>query len=69
MNDLKWRNGEAPQDYDDRTQRVYDELSWRIEEVRVSFQTASDAQGAAKPVAAKAKPAPKAKAAAAAKQN
>jgi hypothetical protein len=67
MNNLKWRNGEAPQDYDDRVNRVYDELSWRIEEVRVSFQTATDAQ-AAKVVPVKAKPAAKAKGAAT-KQN
>ena len=37
MNDLKWRNGEPPQDYEDRVNHVYDDLSWKIDEVRVAF--------------------------------
>jgi len=70
MVDLKWRTGEAAQDYEDRVNRVYDELSWKIDEVRVAFSTASDAQGAVKAAAPKAKPAAKPKTtAAAAKAN
>jgi hypothetical protein len=64
MNNLKWRNGEAAQDYEDRVNHVYDELSWKIDAVRASFETAKDSDAkAARPVA-KAKPA-KAKTAAA----
>ena len=60
MVNLRWR-GEAPQDYEDRVNKVYDDLSWKIDEVRVSFTTAQDHAGA--PVAAaKAKAPPKAKA-------
>lgn len=53
MNDLKWRSGEAAQDYEDRVQHVYDELSWKIDAVRVSFQTARDSEGKAMHAVAK----------------
>ena len=57
---LRW-TGEAAQDYEDRVIKVYDELSWKIDEVRVSFNTAQD--NASAPAAnAKAKAPPKAKA-------
>ena len=64
MNNLRWK-GETAQDYEDRVNKVYDELSWKIDEVRVSFTTAQDAAGhAPAAVTAKAKPAAKTKAAA-----
>jgi hypothetical protein len=62
MSNLRWK-GEAPQDYEDRVNKVYDELSWKIDEVRVSFTTAQDVAGHA-PVAARTKAPAKAKAAA-----
>jgi hypothetical protein len=53
MIDLRWRDGEPAQDYEDRVMSVYDELSWKIDAVRVSFSTAQDAQAApARPQAA-----------------
>ena len=51
---LRW-TGEAPQDYEDRVNKIYEELSWKIDEVRVSFTTAQDNAGPP-PTAAKAKP-------------
>jgi len=59
MTGLRW-HGEAPQDYEDRVNKVYDELSWKIDEVRVAFTTAQD--NATAPAPAKAKAPPKAKA-------
>jgi hypothetical protein len=61
MTGLRWK-GEDAQDYEDRVNKVYDELSFKIDEVRVSFTTAQD--GAAPPPAAKAKAPAKGKAAA-----
>jgi len=69
MVNLKWRTGEPPQDYEDRVNKVYDALSWKVDEVRVSFTTAPDAAGSTKMAAPKAKPAPKPKSAATAKAN
>ena len=66
MVNLRWR-GEAPQDYEDRVTKVYDDLSWKIDEVRVSFTTAQDSASTAPLAAAKTKTPPKAKAAT--KQN
>jgi len=66
MTNLRWK-GEAPQDYEDRVNKVYDELSWKIDEVRVSFTTAQDNAAAPPAAAAKAKAPPKSKAAT--KQN
>jgi hypothetical protein len=59
MSSLRWK-GEPPEEYEYRVQKVYDELSFKIDQVRVSFTTAQD--NATAPVAAKAKPASKAKA-------
>jgi hypothetical protein len=59
MAKLRW-TGEPPQDYEDRVNKVYDELSWKIDEVRVSFNTAHD--NAAAPAAAKSRAPAKAKA-------
>jgi hypothetical protein len=56
---LRWK-GEAAQDYEDRVNKVYDELSFKIDEVRVAFTTAQD--NAAAPHVTKAKAPPKAKA-------
>ncbi len=39
---LRWREGEAGSDYEDRVNRVYDQLSFQIEDVRVGFTTAPD---------------------------
>jgi hypothetical protein len=66
MSNLRWK-GEEPQDYEDRVNKVYDDLSWKIDEVRVSFTTAQDNAAAPPAAAAKAKAPPKSKAAA--KQN
>jgi hypothetical protein len=48
---------------------VYDELSWKIDAVRVSFSTAADTAGAAKTAAPKPKAAKPKAAAATAKAN
>ena len=69
MVNLKWRTGEPPQDYEDRVNKVYDALSWKVDEVRVSFTTAPDAAGSTRMAAPKAKPAAKPKPAATAKAN
>ena len=53
MTNLKWK-GEEPQDYEDRVNKVYDELSFKIDEVRVSFTTAADDAKAPPPAKAKA---------------
>ena len=42
MAGLKWQAGEADDVYQDRVNHVYDELSYRIEAVRVAFTTAPD---------------------------
>jgi hypothetical protein len=51
MASLRWK-GEDPQDYEYRVTKVYEDLSWKIDEVRVSFSTAHD--NATAPAAAKA---------------
>ena len=62
MTNLRWK-GEDAQDYEDRVIKVYDELSYKIDAIRVSFTTARDGSAAsAAPAAAKAKPTAKAKA-------
>jgi hypothetical protein len=67
MANLKWRTGEPGGDYEDRVNHVYDDLSFRIDAVRVSFSTPPDAAGATKVAAPQ--PKAKAKAAAPAKAN
>ena len=65
MTSLKWQAGEAGDAYEDRVNKIYDDLSWKIEGVRVSFTTAPDSAAAVK--VARPKPAaktPKAKTAA-----
>ncbi len=52
---LRWRSGEPGQAYEDRVNRIYDEFSWQIEEVRVGFTTAPEGAASVK-VAAPAKP-------------
>lgn len=63
MTNLRWK-GEAAADYEDRVIKVYDELSYKIDAVRVSFSTAQDGSPAPAPAKAKApaksKPPPKA---------
>jgi hypothetical protein len=41
MSNLRWK-GEDPQDYEDRVNKIYDELSFKIDGVRVAFTTAQD---------------------------
>ncbi|MFO1312227.1 MAG: hypothetical protein U1F41_09210 [Burkholderiales bacterium] len=61
MANLRWK-GEAAQDYEDRVLKVYDELSYKIDAVRVSFSTARDGSAAQDaPASSKAKPAAKPK--------
>jgi hypothetical protein len=70
MAKLKWRTGEAPDDYEDRVNKIYDELSWKIDAVRVSFTTPPDNAGGTRMAAPKpAAKSAKAKAAATAKAN
>lgn len=67
---LTWQAGEAKDAYEDRVNKVYDELSFRIDSVRTGFATAPDA-GSSKVAQPKpaAKPAKTAKAPVAAKAN
>lgn len=69
MVNLKWQAGEPGDAYEDRVNRIYDELGFKIDSVRVSFTTAPDAAGATKVAAPKAKANLKPKAAAPAKAN
>jgi len=39
---LRWKSGEADDVYQDRVNKIYDELSYRIESVRLGFNTAPD---------------------------
>jgi hypothetical protein len=43
MVSLRWKAGEADDVYQDRVNKIYDELSYRIESVRLGFNTAPDA--------------------------
>ena len=64
MASLRWKTGEADDLYQDRVNKIYDELSYRIESVRLGFDTAPDNAAAAAPAAAssgKGKAAPAAK--------
>jgi hypothetical protein len=72
MASLKWQSGEPPDAYDERIVRAYDELSFKIDSVRVAFSTAPAAGGAAAAASkgpAKASARASAKPAAAAKAN
>ena len=69
MANLKWQAGEPGDVYEDRVNRIYDELSYKIDAVRVSFTTPPDAAAATKVAAPKAKPAPTPKAAPAKKAS
>ncbi len=60
MLSLKYRSDEAADAYEERVNRVYDELSWKIESVRVGFSTAPDGAAAVKVAKPKAKSAGKA---------
>lgn len=68
---LTWVAGEAKDSYEDRVNKVYDELSYRIDAVRTGFATAPDSASSkvAQPAKPAAKPAKTAKAPAAAKAN
>ncbi len=66
MAQLRWDSKETRDAYEDRVIKVYDELSWKIDAVRVAYSTAPDSAAVAS-AAPKAKP--KAKAAATAKAN
>ena len=67
MAKLKWQAGEAGDAYEDRVNHIYDEMSYKIDAVRVSFSTPPDAAPAVKVAVPKAKP--KSKAADTAKAN
>ncbi len=56
MVSLRWKAGEADDAYQDRVNRIYDELSYRIESVRLGFETAPDSAVASGKVKAPAKP-------------
>ncbi len=63
MVSLRWQAGEAPDLYEDRVNRIYDELSLKIDSVRLGLNTAPDGKGAVAAVRkGKAAPAAKAKA-------
>jgi hypothetical protein len=59
MANLKWRPGEPGDIYEDRVNGIYDELSYKIDAVRVSFTTPPDAAGAVKVATPKPKAKPK----------
>ena len=59
MANLKWQAGEPGDVYEDRVNHIYDELSWKIEAVRVSFSTPPDAAAAVTVAAPKTKAKPK----------
>ena len=40
MADLRWRAGEAGEEYEDRVDKVFEELSYKVDDVRVAFTTA-----------------------------
>ena len=66
MASLKWQNGEPRDAYEDRVVRAYDEMSFKIDSVRVAFSTAPAAGGTAvaatkSPAKSTAKPAKAAK--------
>ena len=71
MASLRWSQGEPTDAYEDRVNRVYDELSYKIDGVRVAFSTAPDGGSAPAATAAAAKRPAKAtaKASAPAKAN
>ncbi len=52
MVSLRWKTGEDDDVYQDRVNKIYDELSYRIESVRLGFDTAPDNSGAAAAAAA-----------------
>jgi hypothetical protein len=65
MASLRWNTGEADEVYQDRVNKIYDELSYRIESVRLGFDTAPDnavAAGTAAATSGKGKAAAKPKA-------
>lgn len=64
MTDLKWRDGEPGPDYEYRVDKVFEDLSYRVDDVRVAFSTPPDAAAVARGPAAKpaAKPVAAAKA-------
>lgn len=63
MVNLRWQAGEAPDLYEDRVNKAYEELSYKIESVRLGMNTAPEGKGAvtAAPPKAKAAAKPKAK--------
>ena len=64
---LRWDSKESREAYEDRVIQVYDDLSWKIDAVRVAYTTAPESAATALAATPKAKP--KAKSAAAAKAN
>lgn len=62
MVSLRWKTGEADDAYQDRVNKIYDELSLRIESVRLGFDTAPEGAVAAAAASGKGKAAAKPKA-------
>jgi len=69
MANLKWRKGEPGDAYEDRVNRTYDELSYKIEAVRLGFTTAPDSASTTKVASPASKSSPKTKTATTAKSN
>lgn len=61
MANLRWRDGEDGSDYEYRVDKVFEDLSYKIDDVRVAFTTAPDAAKGPPPNAVS-RSAPKAKA-------
>jgi len=62
MANLRWRDGEDGADYEYRVDKVFEELSYKVDDVRVAFTTPPDAAGKGPPPKAASKSTAKAKA-------
>lgn len=69
MVDLRWRDGEDGPDYEYRVDKVFEDLSYKVDDVRVAFTTPPDAAGTARAAPAKSTPKPAAAAKAPAKKG
>lgn len=62
MADLRWRESEDGADYEYRVDKVFEDLSYMVDDVRVAFTTPPNSAARAAPAKAAPKAAPKAKA-------
>ena len=60
MADLRWREGEVGEEYEYRVDKVFEDLSYKVDDVRVAFTTAPSAAAKGAPAKAAPKSAPKA---------